>query len=258
MRPALFLAALLVLGSWLAPAAAATVTLTPIGPPAAYRPPGRAVDVLGIVPGMSPDKVSAILKAAYGTVRTDQANLGLEYRGVAVATQPFVTRMVAEKDGDQVTVWFATPTTGNGVVEVSRQTNHFDPAQAPDLRQVRAELIAKYGPPASDQPGVGSGEIAVLAWSFNGNRPVSCPRSTCRSGVSEGLEIKNLPAYQQAVSTGHDLIIVATILTSTDNANRASSVVVAISDMASKQRTLDAAMQQMKAAATASHAKERD
>ncbi len=258
LRPSLLLAAPLLFGLWTAPHGwAADVTLTQAAPPASYKPAARAVDLLGITPGMPPEKVAAVLKDLLGPVRTYQENLGLEDRGVAVATQAFVTRMVAEKDGDQVTVWFGTPTTGNGVVEVSRQTNIFDPKRAPDARQVRAELIAKYGPPASDQPAVGSSEVAVLAWSYNGDKLSPCPRSACRADVSEGLDVRNMAAYQHAVATGHQLIIVATILTSTDDANRAASVVVTVSDMATKQRTLELAIQQMKAAIAAAVSKGR-
>ena len=42
-----------------------------------------------------------------------EVTLGLEFRGVDVATQNYITRMTARKDGDDIVVWFATPTTGN-------------------------------------------------------------------------------------------------------------------------------------------------
>ena len=166
MRRTLFLAALLP-GLWSAASAyGAAMALKQVAPPAVYKPAGRAVDVLGIAPGMSPEFVRAILTKEDGAVQVTQDNLGLDNQGVAVATQNFITRMSARKEADEITVWFATPTTGNGVVEISRQTNHFNPATAPELAQVRAGLIGKYGPPAFDGPAVGTGEVTVLAWPF--------------------------------------------------------------------------------------------
>lgn len=251
MRRALFVAALLIPGLCRgAMAEGAALALQQVAPPAVYKPAGRAVDVLGIAPGMAPDAVRAILARRYGAVQGTQDNLGLEYQGVAVATQPFVTKMSARKDADEITVWFATPTTGNGVVEVSRQTNHFDPASAPELVQVRAGLIDKYGPPSFEGPAVGTGELTLLAWSFSTDKQIACPRSACRADVSEGLDVRNLPAYQRAVRASRLLTIVATMLASTGNANRAASVVVTVSDVATKLRTLETAISQMKTAAS--------
>ena len=102
-------------------AAAATVTLKQVGPPGSYRPGGQSVDVLGITPGMAPDAARDILAKQYGNVVVTQNNLGLENRGIVVQTQNYVTQMTAQNDTDQAVVWFGTPTTGNGVVEVTRQ-----------------------------------------------------------------------------------------------------------------------------------------
>lgn len=251
MRCAIFLAALLP-GLWGAASAyGAAITLKQVAPPAVYKPAGRAVDVLGIAPGMSPDAVRAILTKEYGAVQATQNNLGLENQGIAVATEAFVTQMTARKGADDITVWFATPTTGNGVVEISRQTNHFNPATAPELAQVRAELLAKYGPPAFDGPAVGTGEVTLLAWSYGDDKPVPCPRSACRADVSDGPEVGDMAAYQRAVRAGRQLTIIATLLASTGSANHASSVVVSVSDVATKLRTLEAAIDQMKSAASA-------
>lgn len=248
MRRILILAALLP-GLWSAAAAqGAAMALKQAAPPAVYKPAGRAVDVLGIAPGMSPDAVRAILTKEYGAVQATQDKLGLDNEGVTVATQSFITRMSARKDADEITVWFANPTTGNGVVEISRQTNHFNPATAPELAKVQAELIAKYGSPAFAGPAVGTGEVTVLAWSYGGDKLLPCPRAACRADVSDGPEVGSMAAYQRALRAGRQLTIIATLLASTGDANRASSVVVTVSDVATKLRTLEAAIDQMKAA----------
>jgi hypothetical protein len=248
MRRALFLAALLP-GLWSAVSAyGATVTLKQVASPAVYKPAARAIDVLGIVPGMPPEAVRAILTKEYGAVDVTQSNLGLENQGIAVATEDFVTKMSARKGADEITVWFATPTTGNGVVGISRQTNHFDPATAPELAQVRAELIGKYGPPVLEGPAVGTGEVTVLAWSYGGDKPAPCPRSACRADVSDGPQVADMAAYRRALQAGRQLTIIATLLAGVGNANHASSVVVAVSDVATKLRTLEAAISQMKSA----------
>ena len=248
MRRTLFLAALLP-GLWTAASASgAAITLKQVAPPAVYKPAGRAVDVLGIAPGMDPEAVRAILTKEYGAVQVTKDNLGLENQGAVVATQDYVTRMTARKNADEITVWFGTPTTGNGVVEISRQTNHFNPATAPELAKVRADLLKKYGPPAFDGPAVGTGEVTLLAWSYGADKPLPCPRSACRADVSDGPEVASMPAYQRALRAGRQLTIIATLLASTGSANHASSVVVTVSDVATKLRTLEAAIDQMKSA----------
>lgn len=226
----------------------AAVTLTQAAPPAIYKPGGRTVDVLGITPGMTPAAVREILTGIYGNVVVTQDDLGLDNRGVAVETQSFVTRMSAQKDTDQITVLFGTPTTGNGVVEISRQLSYFDETAAPDLQQMRADLIEHYGKPGFDGPAVGTGEVQLLAWSFHGNTPSPCPRSSCRAQLSEGLDIRNLPAYARSVKAGNELTIVATLLSGIADPSRASGIVVVVSDAATKLRTLDTAVAQMKAA----------
>ena len=118
---------------------------------------------------------------------------------------------------------------------------------APDLQKTRAELIAHYGTPGFDGPAVGTGEVRLLAWSFRGNQPSPCPRSSCRAQLSEGLDIRNLPAYARSIKTGHELTIVATLLSGIADPSRASGIVVVMSDAATKFRTLDAAIAQMRA-----------
>ncbi len=242
-------AALLALGLLLpGVAAAATVTLKQVDPPGTYRPGGQALDVLGITPGMAPEAARELLGKQYGNVVVTQNNLGLENRGVVVQTQNFVTEMTAQNDTDQAVVWFGTPTTGNGVVEVTRQLSYRDETAAPAMQQARAELVAKYGKPGFDGSATGNGEVQLLAWSFHGSAPSPCPRSSCRMGLSEGLDIRNLPAYSRSIKTGNDLTIVVTLLAGIADPSRAAGMVITMSDAATKYKTLEAAVAQMKTA----------
>ena len=227
--------------------AATPVTLTEIGKPATYKPGGRTMDVLGITPGMAPDAVRDILTKHYGNAIVTQEDLGIENRGVIVASQSYITRITAQKDTDETTVWFATPTTGNGVVEVTRQLSYRDETAAPPMQQVRAELIEHYGKPGFDGPAFGTGEVLLMAWSFRGDTPTPCPRSACRAQLSEGLDVRNLPAYRRSVKAGNDLTVVATLLSGIADPSRASGIVIVISDAATKFRTLDTAVSQLKA-----------
>lgn len=247
MRRALIAAALLLAA--LASANAQQVVLRPAGPPALYHPAGRAIDILGITPGMPPDAVRAILAKQYGDVRAIQENLGLEYRGVAVATQNYITQMTAQKGNDQIQVWFATPTTGNGVVEVTRQLTYLKPAEQPLLAQVRQELTDKYGPPAFAGPAVGTGEIELMGWAYKGDKPADCAHSSCRADLADGLTVADMGAYQKAIKSGHELTIIGMLLAGIGTPNRTSSVVTTVSDAATKFRTLDLAIKQMQAGA---------
>lgn len=250
LRRWLLTAALLAASAVAAPALAERVMLKQVADPAVYHPAGRAIDVLGITPGMSPDAVRAILEKQYGAVKTVQENLGLEFRGVTVSTQNYITRMTARKGGDDVVVWFATPTTGNAVVEVTRQTTYGNAADAPFLTQARKDFSDRYGAPAFAGPAVGTGEIQLMAWSYKGDQPVSCQASSCRADLNDGLTVADLQSYQRAVRRGHELTIIGVLLASIRDPTRASSVVTTVSDAATKLRTLDAAIKQMQEAAT--------
>jgi hypothetical protein len=198
---------------------------------------------------MPPATVAPLLAKRYGQVRAYQDKLGIEYRGTIVFAEAYTTKMTAEKGLERATVLFGTPTTGNGVVEVSVQTDYFDAANGPKLAQVQAELVAKYGVPA-DSPASPTPNVTTVVWSYTTDKAVPCPHASCRADVSEGLEVPNLGAYNRATRSGHPLIIVASLLSSTENADLAASVVVRVSDAATKARTLEAAIAQMKQAAT--------
>ena len=241
LRRALFAVVLLAAS----PASAEQVMLRQTAQPTVYRPSGRAVDVLGISPGMAPDAVRAILEKQYGDVNTIQENMGLEYRGVVVATQNYITRMTARKGGDDIVVWFGTPTTGNSVVEVTRQLTFPNSTQAPFLAEVRKSMTDHYGPPAFTGPAVATGEVELMAWSYKGDQPSGCQLSSCRADFSEGLTVPDMPNYQRALRRGHDLTIIGMILAGMTDPNRASSVVNTVSDAATKERTLEAAIKQM-------------
>jgi hypothetical protein len=244
------IAAALIAGLAASPARAEQVMLKQVSQPAAYHPAGHNIDVLGITPGMSPDAVHAILEKQYGAVNTIQENMGLEYRGVAVSTQNYITRMTAQKGSDDIVVWFATPTTGNGVVEVTRQTTYLTTAASPLLSQVRKDLSDQYGAPAFSGPAVGTGEIELMAWSYKGDQPGTCEASSCRADFNDGLTVADMSNYQRAVRRGHDLTIIGMLLAGIDDPNRASSVVTTVSDAATKLHTLDAAIKQMQDGAT--------
>ena len=255
MRRAAKLLAVLAAASCLATrAGAASLTLTLTSPPAAYKPGGRAINVLGITPGMTSDAARKVLEKEYGTVFVNQDNLGLADRGASVATQTFVNRMSANKGADQITVWFGTPTTGNGVVEVTRQVSYPSEADAPTLDKVRSDLIADYGKPGTDDRVFNTGEVQLLAWSFKGDKPSACLQASCRADLSEGLDVRNIPAYARAVKAGHELTVVAILLAGISDPSHAAGIVVTMSDAATKMKSLESAITQMRTALGGRHA----
>ena len=248
MRRITLLVAIIILAA--SAARAEPVTLTQVGQPAQYRIGGRSPDILGIEPGMSPDTVRDILTRIYGNATVTQDDISLDNRGAIAESQNFTTRIAALKDGDQITVWFATPTTGNGVVEVSRELSFRDETAAPTMKQERAELVDKFGKPGFDGAAVGTGEVQLMAWAFHGDKAVPCPRSSCRGQLSEGLDPRNLPIYARAVKAGNDLTIIATLLSGIADPSRATGIVVVLSDAATKARTVGAALSQLRAVPT--------
>ena len=62
-----------------------------------------------------------------------------------------------------------------------------------------------------------------------------------------------MAAYQKAVKSGHELTIIGMLLAGIGDPSRASSVVVTVSDAATKLRTLDLAVKQMQDGAVPPH-----
>ncbi|HYZ61773.1 MAG TPA: hypothetical protein VE650_04910 [Acetobacteraceae bacterium] len=247
MRPIVILAVLLLA----APAGAAEMKITQAAPPAVYKVEGRAIDVLGITPGMTAEQVRPILEKQYGAVQEQTDALGLNYRGTAVESQKYLVTLRARKDDDQIVVRFGTPATGNAVVEVSRQLAYPNGPAAPAVDAVRESLVKQYGPPSAQSSPVTSGALTLQDWAYKDNKPVRCANASCRISGSEGMGPQDLESFRRAVASGRQLLITATILSSTSDPKRAATTWIVVSDMQTKARTLEEGLKQLQAAASA-------
>lgn len=95
-------------------------------PPVVAAIDGRPIDVLGALPGMTPEQVRAVLEPQ-GFVVKDEHRKELNYKqhGAVVWTSPeFVSRLILEKPGaapaEEVTAEFTSGVSGNQLVAATR------------------------------------------------------------------------------------------------------------------------------------------
>jgi hypothetical protein len=94
-------------------AGAEEMTLRKSADPVVHQYPGHALDVLGVVPGMSAYEARKRIAAEYDTDPSEtETALTLRYRSVSMSTQSYVSELRAGKDDDRIIVYLGTPATG--------------------------------------------------------------------------------------------------------------------------------------------------
>ncbi|MET3897995.1 hypothetical protein ABIB57_001941 [Devosia sp. UYZn731] len=90
--------------------------------------PGRAIDVLQLVPGMTVDEMNAALTemGLVGDIEAPETSYRVNERGVTVQTTPFVAHVSATTQQGSFTVDFAGPAAGNQAVEFTREVGYAD------------------------------------------------------------------------------------------------------------------------------------
>lgn len=229
------------------PAAADDVTIVQSADPVVHSYPGRAIDVLGIRPGMTAEQVKGILSKEYGGETTEeQTSIVSQHNGIEVRSRPYLSGLTAAKGEDRIKVVFGTPGTGSTAVAVTRTLTFSEPRNAPRLDAIQAQLEAKYGP----QSQAGGG--ARSAWVYDASAQVRCAYNACPFAFGSFSPSDARP-YQQSVARGQHLIIQADLYAHRGDPGRARMLKVTVDDRAGKARTLGEALKQVRAAAIATY-----
>lgn len=224
-------------------AVADDMTIARSADPVIHSYPDRAIDVLGIKPGMSAEQVKEILAQEYGGETSEERSIiSSKHYSVEMRSRPYLSALTAAKSGDRIKVVFGTPGTGSTVVAVTRTLTFGDPRSAPRLDEVQAQLEAKYGPQSQARGGTRS------AWVYDGSAQVRCTSNACPLAYGS-FSPDNARFYQQSMAKGQHLVIQADLYGHRGDPSRAGTLKVTLDDQAGKARTLEEAFKQIRAAA---------
>ncbi len=244
-RLAITALSLLLAGTTLA--TADDITITRSADPVIHSYPERAIDILGIRPGMTAERVREILREEYGGETTEeQTSIVFRHNSIEVRSRPYLSVLAAAKGEDRIKVVFGSPGTGGTVVAVTRTLTFSDPLSAPRIDAIRAQLEGKYGPRSHAGGGTRS------AWVYDASAQVRCANNACPLAYGS-FSPSNARPYQQSVARGQHLIIQADLYGHRDDPSRARTLKVTVDDQAGKVRTLDEAFRQGRAAAIATY-----
>lgn len=168
----------------------ATAALGQGAPPVIAVIDGRPIDVLGVLPGMTPDQVRAVLEPKGFTVK-DEFRKELNYRRneVVVWSSPqFVSRLIFEKPGaspaEEVTAEFTSSVTGNQLVAATR-TYDWTSGRSPlnwDLTPANKFVVETWGNHSGFH--IPPDDAHIVYWyRFIDGKITSCPRTP--DGMSE-------------------------------------------------------------------------
>lgn len=230
------------------------MTLVKSADPTMHQYAGHQIDVLGIAPGMSQDNVRKLIEANYGTTPSEKpSGLVMQYRSVSMKTQEYVSRFSAKKERDSIEVYFATPSTGGGVVGIHRTVSYPDATTAPSVDAVFDQLDKKYGvesvPNHWGVPGLVNG-----TWMFNANAQIQCDGFGCGRPFAP-LEPSSLQSNMDSMSQGQHLLINASVSSARTDPTRVSELEIVIEDKTNKVKTLSEAFKQIQTAAQDAYAK---
>ncbi len=168
-------------------------------PPVAAVIDGRPIDVLGVLPGMTPDEVRAVLEPKGFKVKDEQRKeLNYKLHEVVVWRTPeFVSRLVLEKPGatpaEEVTAEFTSTVTGNQLVAATR-TYDWTSGRSPlnwDMKEADQFVIKTWGAVSGFHIPPDNAHI-VYWYRFIGGKIALCPMTpdrrseTCYEGGNLG------------------------------------------------------------------------
>lgn len=182
----------------------------------------RPVDIIGIKSGMSANEALAILGKDYGGEdKIDRFHMRIGTR--QVQSQQFDTYYTGGellKKGI-AEVYLVSPAAGNKVFAARRVVNFKVEDGLPSVGAIKAQLVEKYGEPSAEQKSNdsltkmfwylgGKGECNgtdVCTWSYDGG-----PNGGA-GGVLGSYDVSKTEAYEQAMTYGAEIVVVANLRT---------------------------------------------
>ncbi len=180
-------------------------------PPYAFE--GRSLDIIGISPGQSPADTFKVLAERFGETRIEKRFMliGTE----TVRSQEFDAVYKTEQKNESVSVTFATPSAGSGVLAVKRELKFDLDKGRPSIPDMVAELSRKYGEPSANYKDDFSNGRA-LVWYLGGRQECEGPDVMCYTGFgyrnyADSFEPQYYQSYIDALEAGCDVAVFARI-----------------------------------------------
>ncbi len=199
----------------LAPTAlrALELVLAPVAEPVPYALKDVEPDVRGIAPGMTEAEVRAELTKLYPGARQEAASASVTYanEGRIFRSKPLLTQISVRQPNatseDDLTVHFGLPTSRTPVLGLARRMDFALGPATPSMAQLTAQVIAKYGPPAVQRPGVGPGGVTLI-WLFGAGKARACGgKAPACPFIAPAFSIARLDAYRALADDGFELMI---------------------------------------------------
>lgn len=217
------------------------------------RPYAGLLDVRGVRIGMPFGEARAVVVQEYGSaVKVDYTRLQVQHRGVEVQSERYPAVIEAEALDDRMMVTLGTPAVGGVVTAIRRTVTFPDPVTAPRITNLIRQLEEKYGR-SSQWRNYNLPES--LFWIFDESAQVSeptCPASYC--GVAGEYSPSQVEEHRRAVTNfGQHVRMMATVHGDGRDPFRASSMIVAVEDMATMVQGAREAQGQMEQAAASAY-----
>lgn len=153
----------------------------------------RAIDIIGMVPGMDSDAIRAILEKSFeaSEISTRNSSLSVSINQVRVRTVDFLSSLQARKRGEGVDALFVGPSGQSQAYQIMRGVQYSDNLSAPTMATMEAALIEKYGQPSRRSTPY-SGTVR-LVWGYKDDQQVDCI-------LPNGREVSGCYAYGSNIS----------------------------------------------------------
>lgn len=210
------------------------------------------LDVLGIRFGMSQNDVKAILNKEYeAEPKNEEGTIGINYNGIMMNSQTFVKQMTDQKNNsdDSIIVAFAYPTSGGGVVGVTRKLQFRNSLSAPTVVDLIKQLNMKYGPASQPITDFDHKSSVRAFWTFGSKGLANCPNNSCIF-VSPTMDVQSTFSAS-ALKVGIVAEVMATISLGGPDPSRAQDLEVSIKDNEAEVSSSKEAFIELQAAAKA-------
>lgn len=190
--------------------------------------PGRAIDIRGLLPGMTTSEARAVLTDILGAEPGESIERTVLYEsGIMIKSAPFTKWLSGQAGSEKVSVMFSGISSGNQVTLITREAEYGRDDEAPFFEDFVASLIEKHGEPTYRKDGIGG---AALIWTYKDGQPAACfPNDTpqCLEPSSAFSNLRETPKY-------FDVIVYAAIATGRRDETRVGQFLISSTDLSTK------------------------
>jgi hypothetical protein len=174
--------------------------------PAQSSVPGRAIDIRGLVPGMSIEEARAALAAVNGgAIRENTYTTSLSGKGQMVSSVPYIKWLSIGDDTDKLSAMFSGISSGNQLTLIKREADYRNNRDAAPLFDGFVDaLVQKYGDPSFRKDG---NEVTYLMWTYKDGQPAPCDPN----GTPQCLEPESAFSYLPERAEVFDVVLSAKV-----------------------------------------------